>query len=154
MKMLNAVIQVPPIDGAVKVHTGGEILSGVVTSHDTKDGLPCFIYEYDFQTASGEVVKRELWAWPEQIYTQDLEQAIENLSFDEAQDLLDNFCGVGCNDEHGVESLRKQVRQAYFNGDIPVCELTGGNTPWLPHQIAVMNQMLQTSVPHAVVGLL
>lgn len=116
-------VRLPEIGSQVKVNSAGSILIGVVTRHDSKDGKPNFHYAYDFKSVEGDVVRSDRWAWPGSIYSPELEQAIESLSYVDAQDLLDNFCGAGIDDEHEVEVMRVQVRKAYFKGDIPGPEI-------------------------------
>ncbi len=120
----------PQVGDTVKVSMAGPgLVTGTVTGYGEKDGKRHICFEHDFITSSGETVKSDRWAWPEQIYTAPLEQAIEALSFADAQDLLDTFCGVGCNDELDAQQLRVLVREAYFKGDIPAGELKSRPTP-------------------------
>lgn len=113
--------QLPAIGETVKVNSGGSIFAGVVTGHDAKDGKPHFFYECDFPGATGEVVKSEKWAWPEQIYSPELEYLIGALTQKEAQSLMDLLPGDPSGFPGGELSLgamRVKIRQAYFRGDV------------------------------------
>ena len=48
-----------------------------------------------------------------------VERAIWSLSYEVAQGLLDDFCGVGCDDENGLDGLRSLLTKSVLIGSVP-----------------------------------
>lgn len=65
-----------------------------------------------------------------------VEAAITKLTYNEAQDLLDEHCGVGCHDEHDLEEMQDKVRSAVLHGTIPASELLSETSPQTPRMRA------------------